>query len=104
MPEATVDEDSLAERGKYQVGRTWKILAVYPESVAHAMGKPTDQKLWGGVSALDRAHDAATGWGGFRHPFALKSGHLSAIYCSDASRTTHASETLFWRAMSSRVW
>ena len=31
-------------------------------------------------------------------------GHLSAIYCSLASRTTHASDTFFWRAMSSSVW
>ena len=31
-------------------------------------------------------------------------GHLSAIYCSLASRTTHASDTFFWRAISSSVW
>jgi len=39
----------------------------------------------------------------FYAPFrGTSNGHLSAIYCSAASRTTQASDTFFWCAMSSR--
>jgi hypothetical protein len=66
-----------------------------PKQVGLRFGEPPDWKLGGGVAARDRAHDATAGWRGFSHPYALKSGHLPAMYCSDASRTTSATKRHF---------
>ncbi len=59
MPETTVYKNDLLAPWQNDVGLSWKIRPVQTETVAHCMEQSADCQLRAGVSAFDRAHDAA---------------------------------------------
>ena len=59
MPEATVDEDDLAQGAKGDVGRTGKVLAVQAVAVAESVKQATDCHLGLRVAGTNRSHGSA---------------------------------------------
>ena len=52
MPEASMNENHLSPRGKYQVWFAWKILSMQPKAVPQMMRKLPDGDFWKSVLAL----------------------------------------------------
>jgi hypothetical protein len=109
MPETAVDENDPAEFPENDVRVSGQILGVEAVSISKSEDKLANEQLGPRVFGPYPCHDLRSlGRRKSIHtpysPFGtLKSGHLSAMYCSAASRTTQASDTFFSLAMPSSV-
>lgn len=59
VPKAAVNKYHLPPAWKYEVGFTWQVSAVQPESVTHSMGEATHEEFGLSVLALNGPHDTA---------------------------------------------
>jgi hypothetical protein len=56
MPEAAMDEDDLPVARHDNVGTSWKIGTMQPETKTKAMDEAPDRHLWRHILAADLAH------------------------------------------------
>ena len=67
VPEAPMDEDHLASRGKHKVRLTREPAVVKPVPIALGVSEPTHDHLWLRVLTLDRTHYPAAVLGPLSH-------------------------------------